>query len=172
MTQAQTAANATDTKAKGKTNAADKTNAAPKAKGKGGNDGVSPRALRGAPKVTADWSAAQEEAFAKMQAQRDAARALRAQGLGKVLDLLLAGIAPTVFKEAVAAQAAVEENGVIVTEAIPGQEAVTELVASREELLANIEANGNALLTHLSIFFKLDPVLAKAIEGESAPAAQ
>lgn len=169
MTQAQTAANATDTKAKGKTNAADKTNAAPKAKGKGGNDGVSPRALRGAPKVTADWSAAQEEAFAKMQAQRDAARALRAQGLGKVLDLLLAGIAPTILADAVEAKPAeVDAAGVVITEAVEGKAAVSELLASRDELLANIEANGNALLTHLSTFFKLDPVLLKQISGEEA----
>jgi len=148
-----------------------KTNAAPKApaKNKGGNDGKTPRAMRGAPKPTAEWSQAQEEAFAKMQAQREEARKIRAEGLGRVLDLLLAGIQPTLLKEAVEGrEAEVDAANVVITPAVEAQPAVTELLASREELLANIEANGNALLTHLSTFFKLDPILLKTISGEEA----
>lgn len=156
-------ANATADK-KAKSNAAPATGDNAKAKSKGGNDGVTPRALRGAPKPTAEWSAAQEEAFAKLQAQREQARAQRAQGLGRVLDLLLADIPLTVLKEAVAGQPAGEVDGKMI-DAIEPQEEVAELLASREELLANIEKHGNAILTHLSTFFKLDPVLAKQVEG-------
>ncbi|AJD82973.1 hypothetical protein PJWF_00080 [Achromobacter phage JWF] len=165
-------ANATTekTNAKGKSNAAAsgdnaKTNGA---KGKGGNDGKTPRALRGAPKPTAEWSQAQEEAFAKMQQQREQARLIRATGLGQVLDLLLAGIQPTILADAVEGKDAVLVDGVVTEPAVEAQPAKTELLASREELLANIEANGNALLTHLSTFFKLDPLLLKSINGEDA----
>lgn len=157
---------ATDTT---KTNAAKPAKTAAAPKNKGGNDGKTPRAMRGAPKPTAEWSPAQEEAFAKMQQQREQARQIRAAGLGRVLDLLLANIQPTILADAVEAKPAeVDAAGVVIAEAVEGKPAVSELLASRDELLANIEANGNALLTHLSTFFKLDPVLLKQISGEEA----
>jgi len=165
-----TSANATEKKAsKGNAAAVSGDNAAKTSKPKGGNDGVSPRALRGAPKPAAEWSQAQEEAFKKMMEQREAANAIRAQGLGKVLDLLLAGVQPTVFKDAVEGKPAVEAdeaNGIAAQPAVEAQAAVTEVVANREELLANIEKNGNAILTHLSTFFKLEPTLLKAAEAK------
>ncbi|HIH2748229.1 TPA: hypothetical protein ACYLN4_003995 [Burkholderia lata] len=126
-----------------------KNSAAPK-KNKGGNDGKSPRALRGAPKAASNWSAADEARFQEQQKAREAFVAERTTSLKKIADLMLHGVKP-VHIEAVKGA-----DGAVITEgyALP-------VAATEEQLLANLAEHGDAILTYLSKHYKLQPTLLK-----------
>jgi hypothetical protein len=124
--------------------------AAPAAKAKGGNDGKTPRALRGAPKPATSWTPAQEAAFQAQQKAREAFVAERTGTLAKVAGLL--------FKDAQShgVSAVKDAEGNVLAEA-----KVFEAGVSQEQLLANLEAHGDEVLTFLSKHFKLQPTLLK-----------
>ncbi|RQR63853.1 hypothetical protein [Burkholderia sp. Bp8998] len=127
-----------------------KNSAAPK-KNKGGNDGKSPRALRGAPKAASNWSAADEARFQEQQKAREAFVAERTTSLKKIAGLMLHGVKP-VHIEAVKGA-----DGTVITEgyALP-------VAATEEQLLANLAEHGDAILTYLSKHYKLQPTLLKS----------
>jgi hypothetical protein len=127
-----------------------KTNAAPK-KNKGGNDGKTPRALRGAPKASTNWTPAQEQAFQAQMKAREAFVAERNETLKKAAGLLFKGnVAHTIPAQLNAAGEEIE--------------AARDLPASVtiDQIIANLEAHGDEVLTFLSKHFKLIPTLAKA----------
>lgn len=126
-----------------------KNSAAPK-KNKGGNDGKSPRALRGAPKAASNWSAADEARFQEQQKAREAFVAERTTSLKKIADLMLHGVKP------VQIEAVKGADGTVITEGYALQVAATE-----EQLLANLAEHGDAILTYLSKHYKLQPTLLK-----------
>lgn len=120
-------------------------------KNKGGNDGKTPRALRGAPKAASSWTPAQEAAFQAQQKAREAFVAERNETLKKAAGLLFKGnvghVVPAQFN------AAGEEI-----------EAARDLPASVtvDQIIANLEAHGDEVLTYLSKHFKLIPTLVKS----------
>jgi type IV secretory pathway TrbF-like protein len=134
------------------TNAKTKTNAAP-AKNKGGNDGKTPRALRGAPKAATNWTPAQEQAFLAQAKAREAFVAERTATLKQAVGLLFKGAK----SEVIPAVSSAAEDGTIIREAQTLPAAITE-----EALLANLAEHGDQVLTYLSKHFKLIPTLAKS----------
>ncbi|KFG99056.1 hypothetical protein GQ56_0100930 [Burkholderia paludis] len=126
-----------------------KNSAAPK-KNKGGNDGKSPRALRGAPKAASNWSAADETRFQEQQKAREAFVAERTTSLKKIVDFMLHGVKPVHIEPVKGA------DGNVITEgyALP-------VAATEEQLLANLAEHGDAILTYLSKHYKLQPTLLK-----------
>lgn len=127
-----------------------KNTAASAKKNKGGNDGKSPRALRGAPKAASNWSAADEARFQEQQKAREAFVAERNASLKKITGFLLAGANP------VQVEAVKGADGAVISEGYELPVAATE-----EQLLANLEAHGDAILTYLSKHYKLQPTLLK-----------
>jgi hypothetical protein len=124
--------------------------AAPAAKkNKGGNDGKSPRALRGSPKASTNWTAADEARFQEQQKARETFVAERTDSLKQIAGLLFKGAKTEVIEPVVV-------DGNTVAEGRTLQAAVTE-----EQLVANIEQHGDAVLTFLSKHFKLVPTLIK-----------
>jgi outer membrane translocation and assembly module TamA len=107
------------------------TKTAPK-KSKGGNDGKTPRAMRGALKASTSWTPAQEQAFLTQMAARDAFVTERNGTLTKVAEILFAGAEDT-------------DAGLL----------------SQQQLVANLTAHGDEVLTYLSKHFKLHPTLIK-----------
>jgi hypothetical protein len=126
-----------------------KTNAAP-AKSKGGNDGKTPRALRGAPKAATNWTPAQEAAFQAQQKAREAFVAERTATLKQAIGLLFKGAKTEVIEPVVV-------DGTTVAEGRTLPAAITE-----EALLSNLAEHGDQVLTYLSKHFKLIPTLAKS----------
>lgn len=116
----------------------------------GGNDGKTPRALRGALKAATNWTPADEARFQEQQKNREAFVAERTASLKQIAGLLMAGAKPKHI------EAVSDSQGVVITEGYSLPAAITE-----EELMANIEAQGDHVLTFLSKHFKLIPTLAK-----------
>jgi hypothetical protein len=127
-----------------------KTAAAPK-KNKGGNDGKSPRALRGAPKAASSWTPAQEAAFLSQAKAREAFVAERTATLKQAAGLLFKG------NEVHTIEAIKDAEGNIIAEGRVLTASITE-----EALLANLAEHGDQVLTFLSKHFKLIPTLAKS----------
>jgi hypothetical protein len=128
-----------------------KTAAAPKKQNKGGNDGKSPRALRGAPKAATNWTAAQEKAFAEMEKARLAFITERTESLKQITKLLFKG------NEVHTVDGIKDEHGNIIAESRVLDASITEA-----QLLANLADNGDHVLTYLSKHFKLIPTLIKS----------
>jgi hypothetical protein len=120
-------------------------------KNKGGNDGKSPRALRGAPKAATNWTAADEAKFQDQQKAREAFVAERTASLKQVASLLFKGA------DVHTIAAIKDAEGNIIAEGRTLDASVTEA-----QLLANIAEHGDHVLTYLSKHFKLIPTLVKS----------
>lgn len=120
-------------------------------KNKGGNDGKSPRALRGAPKAATNWTAADEAKFQEQQKAREAFVAERTSSLKQIAGLLFKG------NEVHTIEAIKDAEGNIIAEGRTLTASVTE-----EQLHANIAEHGDHVLTYLSKHFKLIPTLIKS----------
>jgi hypothetical protein len=118
-------------------------------KRKGGNDGVSPRALRGAPKARTNWTAADEARFAELERVRVAFVSEREASLRQVIALLFKGAESHTIP-------AVTQDGNVAAEAKTLPPMITE-----EQLLENLTEEGDSVLTYLSRHFKLHPTLIK-----------
>jgi hypothetical protein len=124
--------------------------AAPK-KNKGGNDGKTPRALRGAPKAASSWTPAQEAAFQAQQKAREAFVSERNDTLKKAAALLFKGAKVTHI------EAVKNAEGIELSTAQTLPESI-----SLDQLIVNLEAAGDEVLTYLSKHFKLIPTLVKS----------